>query len=66
VLAQSLLLGAVQLATAAAVDVSVVTAAGFVARWFAARPGWLKLQRWFLGGAFGALAAWLALDRRTA
>jgi threonine/homoserine/homoserine lactone efflux protein len=46
--------------------VSVVTAAGFVARWFAARPGWLKVQRWFLGGAFGALAAWLALDRKTA
>ena len=44
---------------------SVVTAAGFVARWFATRPGWLKVQRWFLGGAFGALAAWLALDRKT-
>ena len=52
--------------TAAAVDVSVVTAAGFVARWFATRPGWLKVQRWFLGSAFGALAAWLALDRKTA
>ncbi len=65
VLAQSLVLGAVQLATAVAVDVSVVTAAGFVARWFARRPGWLKGQRWFLGGAFGALAAWLAFDRRT-
>ncbi len=62
--AQSLLLGAVQLATAAAVDLSVVTAAGVVALWFARRPGWLKAQRWFLGGAFGALAAWLALDRK--
>jgi threonine/homoserine/homoserine lactone efflux protein len=64
VLAQSLVLGAVQLATAAAVDLSVVTAAGFVALWFARRPVWLKAQRWFLGGAFGALAAWLALDRK--
>jgi threonine/homoserine/homoserine lactone efflux protein len=64
VLAQSLVLGAVQLASAAAVDVSVVTAAGFVARWFERRPGWLRAQRWFLGGAFGALAAWLALDRK--
>jgi threonine/homoserine/homoserine lactone efflux protein len=64
VLAQSLVLGAVQLATAAAVDLSVVTAAGFFARWFARRPAWLKAQRWFLGGAFGALAAWLALDRK--
>jgi threonine/homoserine/homoserine lactone efflux protein len=64
VLAQSLVLGAIQLATAAAVDLSVVTAAGFVALWFARRPVWLKAQRWFLGGAFGALAAWLALDRK--
>ena len=64
VLAQSLVLGAVQLATAAAVDLSVVTAAGFVALWFTRRPVWLKAQRWFLGGAFGALAAWLALDRK--
>jgi threonine/homoserine/homoserine lactone efflux protein len=66
VLAQSLLLGAVQLATAAVVDISVVTAAGLVAVWFARRPGWLSAQRWVLGGAFGALAAWLALDRKTA
>jgi threonine/homoserine/homoserine lactone efflux protein len=64
VLAQSLVLGAIQLATAAAVDLSVVTAAGFVALWFTRRPVWLKAQRWFLGGAFGALAAWLALDRK--
>ncbi len=64
VLAQSLVLGAVQLATAAAVDLAVVTAAGLVALWFARRPVWLKAQRWCLGGAFGVLAAWLALDRK--
>ena len=66
VLAQSLVLGGVQLASAAAVDLSVVTAAGFVSLWFARRPVWLKAQRLFLGGAFGALAAWLALDRKIA
>jgi threonine/homoserine/homoserine lactone efflux protein len=64
VLGQSLVLGAVQLVTAAAVDFTVVTAAGFLALWFARRPVWLKTQRWFLGGAFGALATWLALDRK--
>jgi threonine/homoserine/homoserine lactone efflux protein len=42
----------------------VFTVAAFVR--FARRPGWLKVQRWFLGGTFGALAAWLALDRKTA
>jgi threonine/homoserine/homoserine lactone efflux protein len=65
VLGQSLLLGVVQLVTAAVVDVSLVTVAGVLAAWFARRPTWLRVQRWFLGGAFGALAAWLALDRRT-
>lgn len=64
VLAQSLALGAIQLATAAAVDLALVTVAGFLAAWFAGRPRWLRAQRWFLGSAFGALAAWLALTPR--
>jgi threonine/homoserine/homoserine lactone efflux protein len=63
VLAQGLVLGAVQLIAAAAVDVSVVTVAGALAAWFAGRPLWLRAQRWFLGGAFGLLAAWLVLER---
>jgi threonine/homoserine/homoserine lactone efflux protein len=28
------------------------------------RPGWLRLQRWLLGTAFGALAIWLAMTPR--
>jgi threonine/homoserine/homoserine lactone efflux protein len=66
VLAQTLLLGAIQLVTAAAVDISVVTIAGYAALWMSRRPLWLKAQRWFLGSVFGALAAWLALDRKPA
>jgi threonine/homoserine/homoserine lactone efflux protein len=64
VLAQSLALGAIQLATAAVVDLSLVTVAGLLAAWFAGRPLWLRVQRWFLGSAFGALAVWLALTPR--
>ena len=64
VLAQSLLLGAIQVAVAAAVDVSVVTIAGGLAVWFSQRPLWLRAQRWVLGGAFGALAVWLAATPR--
>lgn len=64
VLAQSLALGAIQLATAAIVDLSLVTVAGFLAAWFAGRPLWLRMQRWFLGSAFGVLAVWLALTPR--
>jgi threonine/homoserine/homoserine lactone efflux protein len=60
VLAQSLVLGALQIAIAAAVDMSLVTVAGLLALWFARRPLWLRVQRLFLGGAFGALAVWLA------
>jgi threonine/homoserine/homoserine lactone efflux protein len=60
VLAQSLVLGALQIAIAAAVDMSLVTVAGLLALWFTRRPLWLRVQRLFLGGAFGALAVWLA------
>ena len=64
VLGQSLLLGAIQVSTAALMDISLVTVAGLLAAWFARRPLWLQLQRWFLGSAFGALAVWLALTPR--
>ena len=64
VLGQSLLLGSIQIAIAAAVDMSLVTVAGVLAAWFARRPAWLRLQRWFLGSAFGVLAVWLALTPR--
>ncbi len=64
VLGQSLLLGAIQVSTAALMDLALVTVAGVLATWFARRPLWLQLQRWFLGGAFGFLAVWLALTPR--
>ena len=64
VLGQSLLLGAIQITTAAAIDISLVTVAGLLAAWFARRPLWLQMQRSFLGSAFGVLAVWLALTPR--
>jgi threonine/homoserine/homoserine lactone efflux protein len=64
VLAQSLALGLVQIAVTAGFDVLLVLAAAGIARRLTARPGWLRVQRIVLGSAFGALAAWLALDRR--
>ena len=64
VLGQSLLLGAIQITTAAAIDISLVTVAGLLAAWFARRPLWLQMLRWFLGSAFGVLAVWLALTPR--
>jgi threonine/homoserine/homoserine lactone efflux protein len=64
VLGQSLLLGSIQVLIAMLVDMSLVTIAGLLAGWFARRPTWLKMQRWFLGSAFGVLAVWLALTPR--
>ena len=65
-LAQSLFLGALQLAIAIVVDGGLVLVAGVLAARLATHPHWLALQRWILGGAFGLLAGWLLLDTRRA
>lgn len=64
VLAQSLVLGVVQIAIAAIVDVGLVLVAAEVANRISRRPEWVAMQRWFLGSVFGVLAVWLALDRK--
>jgi threonine/homoserine/homoserine lactone efflux protein len=64
VLLQSMALGIVHISVSTLVDGGLVTVAGALAAWLATRPGWLKAQRWMLGGAFGALAVWLALTPR--
>jgi threonine/homoserine/homoserine lactone efflux protein len=64
VLLQSLALGIVHIIVSTSVDGALVTVAGALSIWIARRPGWLRLQRWFLGGAFGALAVWLAATPR--
>jgi threonine/homoserine/homoserine lactone efflux protein len=62
-LLQSLALGIVHVSVSTVVDGALVTVAGLLSVWFARRPGWLSLQRWVLGGAFGVLAVWLAAAR---
>lgn len=64
VLAQSLVLGIVHVTISTLVDGTLVTVAGALSVWFTRRPGWLRMQRWFLGTAFGALAVWLAATPR--
>lgn len=66
VLVQSLALGIVHLTVSTLVDGALVTVAAALSVWLTQRPGWLRLQRWFLGGAFGVLAVWLALTPRQA
>ena len=64
VLVQSLILAAVQIAIAFAGDLLFVLAAARVALWLSTRPAWVTVQRWVLGGVFGAIAVKLALDSR--
>ena len=64
VLLQSLALGIVHITVSTLVDGSLVTVAGALSSWLAQRPSWLRVQRWLLGTAFGALAVWLALTPR--
>jgi len=64
VLLQSLALGIVHISVSTLVDGTLVTVAGALSAWIARRPGWLRVQRWVLGSAFGALAIWLAATPR--
>jgi threonine/homoserine/homoserine lactone efflux protein len=64
VLLQSLVLGLVHISVSTLVDGALVTVAGALSAWLSLRPGWLRLQRWVLGAAFGALAIWLAATPR--
>lgn len=64
VLLQSLALGLVHVSVSTLIDGSLVTVAGALSGWLAARPAWLRVQRWVLGSAFGVLAVWLALTPR--
>jgi len=64
VLAQSLLLAAIQIVVDAFIDCMFVLAAARVAGWLAERPIWMKAQRWVLGGVFAGIAMKLAFDTR--
>lgn len=61
VFGQSLVLGVVHISISLVFDALLVTVAALLSAWFVQRTGWLRVQRWFLGSAFGALAVWLAL-----
>lgn len=64
VLAQSLVLGATQIAIALIGDSLFILAAASMRRFFSVRPGWGRWSKRALAGVFGALAARLALDDR--
>jgi Putative threonine efflux protein len=56
VLVQSLALGGMQIAISVAVNAGIVLAAGTIAGFLAARPLWMRVQRWAMGTVLAALA----------
>jgi threonine/homoserine/homoserine lactone efflux protein len=64
VLAQSLVLGAVQMSVSFSVNLLFALSAAGIASWFARNPLWLAAQRYVMGGVLAALAVRLAFEPR--
>lgn len=64
VLAQSLILGSVQIAVSVTVNALIAVAAGSIASFLARRPLWLAVQRWLMGSVLAALAVRMATEAR--
>ncbi len=63
ILGQSLVLGATQVAISLSVNAIIACLAGAIAGFLAAKPLWLRAQRWFMGTVLGGLAVGMALER---
>jgi threonine/homoserine/homoserine lactone efflux protein len=64
VFAQSVLLGTLQIAISFTFNLLIALSAAGVASWFARKPTWLAMQRYFMGSVLGGLALRLALEHR--
>jgi threonine/homoserine/homoserine lactone efflux protein len=64
VLLQTLQLGAVQLAISGSVNALLVVGAGGITAFLSRSRGWLRAQRWILGGVLGALALRIAFTEK--
>ncbi|MFC9661172.1 LysE family translocator [Nocardia sp. NPDC127606] len=60
---QSLSLGAIQITVALTVNAMIVLGAAGLATFLAARPLWLRTQRYLMGTALGTIAVLLATDK---
>lgn len=63
VLTQSLMLGITQMVISFTVNFLIVLSAARVAVWFAHKPQWIRVQKWFMASVLTALAAKMALDK---
>ena len=64
VLAQSVMLGATQIAVSVSVNAIIAASAGAIATFLAARPTWILVQRWLMGTVLAALAVRMATEAR--
>jgi threonine/homoserine/homoserine lactone efflux protein len=64
VLLQSLQLGAVQIGVSGAVNAAIVLGAGAITAFLSRSRGWLRAQRWVMGGVLGALAVRIAFTEK--
>jgi threonine/homoserine/homoserine lactone efflux protein len=64
VLAQSIALGATQIAVSVSVNAAIAVTAGTVAAFLAARPCWMLVQRWLMGTLLAGFAVKMALEAR--
>ncbi|GAA0723843.1 LysE family translocator [Dokdonella soli] len=65
VLAQSLLLCAIQICISMLVNSTVILIAGSIAGFLSTRPTWITLQRWLMGSVLAGLAVHMAAQART-
>ena len=64
VLAQSVVLGLVQMSVSGTVNACIVFAAGAIATFLGTRPTWARLQRWLMATVLGVLAVRMAVASR--
>jgi threonine/homoserine/homoserine lactone efflux protein len=64
VLLQAVVLGGIHIVMSCAANGSAAVAAGSIARFLAQSPGWLKVQRWFMGTVLTALAVNMLRESR--
>ena len=66
VLLQSLVFGTIQIVISASVHVLIALTAGSITGFLAARPAWLKAQRWMTGTVLAGFALRMAFEAKRA
>src|ERR1700743_3203674 len=66
VLAQSVVLGSIQIVISVSVNAMIALAAGSIAQFLAQRPTWMRLQRYLMGTMLAGLALRMAFEARKA